>query len=211
MLSTRKSPSRSLSELGRPELLAGAKHRLLVNMWREALADAFKGISQSMKKGLKAGSGATTSNLWVEGLPYPRPCREIPSSSTIGQVASQLYAPVGSTTPRSPSLNASKVSGIPWSALSDQMTRVNWITMQSHRQCRGAEIRKLPIWAVRFCWASRLTCSGVPVQPSIQGSPGFCCGAQPVAHFSHRKSFQLKQDLGQCTSSKLFPSIQDSF
>lgn len=152
------------------------------------MANASKGVSQSLWRGLKAGKEAALRHLWVEGLPYPRTCREIPSPSATGEVAPQLCAPRAPPPQDLQHQMFPKVSGVPWSALSDQMMGVDWVMMQSCRQCRRAERCKLcrsgqgDFADMLSRQANLLWCTSTALYIRHQG---FCCKAQPIAHFSH--------------------------
>lgn len=165
-------------------------------MWREALANASKGVSQSLWRGLKAGREAALRHLWVEGLPYPRTCREIPSPSATGEVAPQLCAPRAPPPQDLQHQMFPKVSGVPWSALSDQKMGVDWVMMQSCRQCRRAERCKLCLSGqgdfadMLSRQANLLWCTSTALY--IRQSGLLLQGSAYCPLQSHRKAFQLK-------------------
>lgn len=177
-----------------------------------------------MQRGLKAGREAAPRGSGAEGLPYPRPRREIPPR---WQSASRLCSPAAGTAPGLQSPNASKGQ---WSLLfsfilsddgrglgSDAILQ----TIQKSRACLF-----LLVWAeiLLRCRASRLTCSegAVPSSTSgpsplptsvrehvqAEGGPGAVhnftgCSFQSKIHFKAQHGFWCRVTLLQQSRQKM--------
>lgn len=161
-------------------------HHCQLIMWREALANASKGTSQSMWKGPRAGRAIASRHCG---------CREIPCPSVTAEVVPQLHGPASITVPREQALNASKGH---WNPLG---SRIGWsdglgndavvqgssgeLWDSADRQSRQAHL----LWGtstlhIRQFWFLPWGSAHRPLQ-------------------SQTKAFQLKQNPGQDRSSQV--------
>lgn len=157
---------------------------VLVNYTKGGLGWHFRN-NQSMQRGLKAGREAASRDSGAEGLPYPRPCREIPPR---WQKCLPALLPCSWHCPR---IAVTKCFQRSVESLV-QLYLIRWWerTKQWCNPAYNAENQSLPISA----------CLGRDFAevPSRQdnllrgGSPIFHFRAQPVAHFNHREHFQAE-------------------